>query len=69
MHLSGQDLGKVVVVTDSKGKQSPNWSSFWFRLPFPQDVPCALHSGHPSEKPGLPSSGWEAYYILDLHQI
>ena len=28
--LSGQDLGEVVVVveTDSRGKQSPNWSFF-----------------------------------------
>ena len=33
-------------------------------LAFPRDVPRASHLGYPSEKPGLPSSGWEAYYIL-----
>ena len=28
-------------------------------LAFPLDVARALHSGHPSEEPGLPSSGWD----------
>ena len=29
--------------------------------------PALSHSGHSSEKPGLPSSGWEAYYSLGTH--
>ena len=30
-------------------------------------MPPIQHSGHPEEKPGLPESGWEAYY--KLHNI
>ena len=31
-------------------------------MAFPRDVPRAAPSGHPSEKPYLPSLGWEDYH-------
>ena len=33
-------------------------------MAFPRDVPRAAPSGHPSEKPYLPSLGWEESLTL-----